>query len=444
MTDDSWPRAWGPDASGTPAEDVVSVGADGGRASYVDPYADPYADPYRDPYAGPPTGMSAGTGWPPPHEAHETERLWSSYLGEPQPQKTASGFKSAVAIAALAAVVGGLAGAAGTVLAMRADSSSESLLDQDASLGTGTLAARNPSQNPIAAVADKVLPSVVSIQVSGSQGSGSGSGVVIRSDGYILTNNHVVAGSRELQVLLANGRQVAAQVVGLDPLTDLAVIKVSGVDLPPATLGDSRSLKVGDTVVAIGSPLGLTGTVTSGIVSALSRQVGAGPAGGTVFNAIQTDAAINPGNSGGALVDLGGTVIGINSAIATAGGGGSIGLGFAIPINEARDVAEQIIRDGKASHPYLGVANFVAVRELGDADADGVLIREVPPGSPAATAGLRSGDIVVQFDGKDIATSDDLILAIREKDIGDSVSITYIRSGERRTTNAVLAERPEE
>jgi putative serine protease PepD len=163
-----------------------------------------------------------------------------------------------------------------------------------------------------------------------------------------------------------------------------------------------------------------------------------------VFNAIQTDAAINPGNSGGALVDLGGTVIGINSAIATAGGGGSIGLGFAIPINEARDVAEQIIRDGRASHPYLGVANFVAVRELGDADADGVLVREVPPGSPAATAGLRSGDIIVAFDGKDIATSDDLILAIRERDIGDSVSITYIRSGERRTANAVLAERPEE
>ncbi|HVE63041.1 MAG TPA: trypsin-like peptidase domain-containing protein, partial [Mycobacteriales bacterium] len=269
--------------------------------------------------------------------------------------------------------------------------------------------------------------------------------VVIRSDGYILTNNHVVEGASDLEVLLANGRQVSAQIVGLDQLTDLAVIKVSGVELPPATLGDSRSLKVGDTVVAIGSPLGLTGTVTSGIVSALSRQVGAGPGGGTVFNAIQTDAAINPGNSGGALVDLGGTVVGINSAIATAGGGGgSIGLGFAIPVNEARDVAEQIIRDGRASHPYLGVANFVAVRELGDADADGVLIREVPAGSPAAAAGLQAGDIIVQFAGKDIATSDDLILAIREQDIGDSVSVEYIRSGERRKTNAVLAERPRE
>ncbi len=413
MTDDSWPRP-------------------------------PYADPYAPPSSAAAPGMASGTGWGPPADTHDTEQLWSSYLGEPEPRQRSSGLRSAVAIATLAAIVGGLAGAAGTVLAMRAESSSSSLLDPDASLGTGTIAARNPSQNPIAAVADKVLPSVVSIQVSGPQGSGSGSGVVIRSDGFILTNNHVVAGARDLQVLLANGRQVPAEIVGLDVLTDLAVIKVSGVELPPATLGDSRSLKVGDTVVAIGSPLGLTGTVTSGIVSALSRQVGAGPAGGTVFNAIQTDAAINPGNSGGALVDLGGTVVGINSAIATAGGGGSIGLGFAIPVNEARDVAEQIIRDGRASHPYLGVANFVAVRELGDSDADGVLIREIPPGSPAAAAGLRAGDIIVRFGGKDIASSDDLILAIREQDIGDSVSIEYIRSGERRTTNAVLAERPEE
>ncbi len=405
---EQWPRTWGAPASEDPAAP---------------------ADP---------------SPWDAPGDQHDTEQLWSSYLGSteppPEPAKR-SALKGAVAIAALAAVVGGLAGAGATVLALRADTK-DGLLDRDASLGTGTVTPRSAEQNPIAAVAEKVLPSVVSIQVSGAQGSGSGSGVIIRGDGYILTNNHVVEGATELEVLLANGRQVAARVVGLDPLADLAVIKVSAGTLPAATLGDSRSLKVGDTVVAIGSPLGLSGTVTSGIVSALSRQVGGGNGTvNTVFNAIQTDAAINPGNSGGALVDLGGTVVGINSAIASTGGG-SIGLGFAIPINEARDVAEQIIRTGRASHPYLGVANFAAVRELGQGQSDGVLVREIPPGTPAAAAGLQAGDIIVRIGDKTISSSDDLILAIREHKIGESVEITYIRSGERRTTNAVLAERP--
>ena len=418
MTDQTWPRPWGTEAAdAAPAEAAA-------------------------PPAPSTTPTSYGDAWR-AADGHDTERLWTSYAGGPAPTPP-SRWRGAAAIAALAAVIGGLAGAGATVLAMRADSAG-ALLDSDARLGTGTIAARAPGQNPVAAVAEKLLPSVVSIQVRGLSGSGSGSGVVIRSDGYILTNNHVVAGASELEVLLANGRKVSAQVVGLDPLTDLAVIKTAVPNLPPATLGDSRTLKVGDTVVAIGSPLGLSGTVTSGIVSALSRQVGAGgggAAGGTVFNAIQTDAAINPGNSGGALVDLAGTVIGINSAIATAGGGGSIGLGFAIPINEARDVAEQIIRTGRASHPYLGVANFVAVRELDDGEGEGVLVREIPPGSPAAVAGLQPGDIIVRFDGKAVTSSDDLVLAIRENEIGDTVTIEYVRSGSRRTTKAVLAERP--
>jgi len=419
MTDDRWPRPWGAQASPDPHSPYPTY-----------PTSDAPTDTIGDATPGDP--------WASPQ--HDTERLWSSYLGTPEATTRPSPLRSAAAVAALAAVVGGLAGAGATVLAMRATSSS-GLLDRGAELGTGTVVARAAGQNPIAAVADKVLPSVVSIQVSGVQGSGSGSGVIIRSDGYILTNNHVVAGANELEVLLANGRQVDAEIVGLDPLTDLAVIKVSGGSLPSATLGDSSSLKVGDTVVAIGSPLGLTGTVTSGIVSALSRQVGDG--GGSVFNAIQTDAAINPGNSGGALVDLAGTVIGINTAIANLGGG-SIGLGFAIPVNEARDVAEQIIRSGRASHPYLGVGNFAAVRELGQGQTDGVLIREVPPGGPAAAAGLQAGDIIVKLGDRVVSSADDLILAIRSYRIGESVTIEYIRSGDRRTTKALLGERPQE
>ncbi|HVE99415.1 MAG TPA: trypsin-like peptidase domain-containing protein [Mycobacteriales bacterium] len=421
MSDDRWPRPWGETGDSAPEGEPADT----------------------DLSTPEPSPAYTSTGWPPSDATHDTERLWTSYLGTQAPAPAPSRLRTAVAVAAIAAIVGGLAGAGGTLLAMRADSAA-GLLDANASLGSGTIPARVPGQNPVAAVAEKVLPSVVSIQVSGLSGSGSGSGVVIRSDGYILTNNHVVAGSSRLRVLLANGREIGAQIVGRDPLTDLAVIKADATGLPPATLGDSRTLKVGDTVVAIGSPLGLSGTVTSGIVSALSRQVGGGQPGDPVFSAIQTDAAINPGNSGGALVDLGGTVIGINSAIATAGGGGSIGLGFAIPVNEARDVAEQIIRQGRASHPYLGVASFVAVRELDDGQGDGVLIREVPAGSPAARAGLQSGDIIVRFDGKDMRTSDDLILAIRAREIGDTVTIEYVRSGERRTTKAVLVERPVE
>ena len=415
MTDDQWPRPWGAERADEP------------DAPDTTPPADPVATPF------------APASWGPPVSTHDTERLWSSYLGDHEPAKSPSRLRGAVAVAALAAVVGGLAGAGGTVLAMRSDPASSSLLDRDADLGTGTIPARSPGQNPVAAVADKVLPSVVSIQV----GAGSGSGVIIRSDGYILTNNHVVEGQQSVDVLLGNGRKVTARIVGLDPLTDIAVIKADATGLPAATLGDSRTLKVGDTVVAIGSPLGLTGTVTSGIVSALSRQVSAGN-GDTVFNAVQTDAAINPGNSGGALVDLGGTVIGINTAIASLGGQGSVGLGFAIPINEARSVAEQLIRTGRASHPFLGVGDLVSVRALNGGTGDGVLVREVPDGGPAAAAGLQPGDIIVELAGKAIETTDDLLLAIRAQQIGDTVTIEYVRSGERRTTKAVLAERPSE
>jgi putative serine protease PepD len=297
------------------------------------------------------------------------------------------------------------------------------------------------------------MRSTVSIAVRGAGGNGTGSGVVIRSDGYILTNNHVVASAAsggEISVTLDNGEQeLPARIVGRDPVTDLAVLRVeSRSPLPAATLGQSRALVVGDPVIAIGSPLGLSGTVTTGIVSALNRTVDVpaedGEQRNPLFNAIQTDAAINPGNSGGALVNARGEVIGINSAIATLGGGGvfggeqsggSIGVGFAIPVDEAKSVAEEIIRTGKATHPSIGVSATTVAR---DADRKGALVRELTPGGAAGRAGLQPNDLIVEVDGEKVTSVDELILAVRSNKVGDRVEVTYLRNGDTRTTEVVL------
>jgi putative serine protease PepD len=303
----------------------------------------------------------------------------------------------------------------------------------------------------VAGIAAKVMQSTVSISVRGGGSRGTGSGVVIRSDGYILTNNHVVAAGAgqggEITVTFDGAEQeLPAQIVGLDPVTDLAVIQVkAGQQLPAAALGQSRALVVGDPVIAIGSPLGLSGTVTTGIVSALNRTVNVPAEGGAsnpLFNAIQTDAAINPGNSGGALVNGRGEVIGINSAIATLGGGGvggdpggSIGVGFAIPIDEARSVAEEIIRTGRATHPSIGVS---ATTVSSDADRRGALVRELTSGGAASRSGLEPGDLITKVDSSDVTSVDELILAIRSNSIGDTVTVTYVRRGQDRTAEVVL------
>jgi putative serine protease PepD len=281
---------------------------------------------------------------------------------------------------------------------------------------------------------------------------------VLRADGYILTNNHVVEdvakGGGQLRVI-PNGRTAAdavtATVVGTDPLTDLAVIKAVGGSWSPATLGHSENLVVGDSVIAVGAPLGLRGTVTSGIVSALNRFVDI-DASTAYDRAIQTDAAINPGNSGGALVNASGDVIGINSAIATAPGAGAstgnIGVGFAIPIDEAAPLAEDIIRTGKASHPYLGVVTDDSKDPAGavitsKTDPDtGKRAEAVSANSPADKAGLREGDVITKVDDQTVTDYATLIAAIRRHRTGDSVSITYIRQGSTRTTKVTLAERP--
>jgi putative serine protease PepD len=293
-----------------------------------------------------------------------------------------------------------------------------------------------------------VLPSVVKIGVLTQQGAASGSGIVISADGLIVTNNHVVeAGGQggRLTVTLNDGRTVAATIVGRDELTDLAVIRADAKGLTPAKLGSSGALQVGQQVVAIGSPFGLEATVTSGIVSALNRPVTSGDGQSdstTVFPAVQTDAAINPGNSGGALIDLAGRVVGINSAIKTAGDtgqsqGGNIGLGFAIPIDQAKPIIDELVAKGTASHARLGVK--VGDAESSDGLQQGAQLGEVTPGGAADKAGLKSGDVVTAIDSHAIASGDALVAAVRSHRPGDEVKITYHRGSQTATVTVKLA-----
>jgi putative serine protease PepD len=254
------------------------------------------------------------------------------------------------------------------------------------------------------------------------------------------------ASGAKLTIRYSDGVDADARLIGRDPKTDLAVIKVETKDLPAATLGQSKSLVVGAPVVALGAPLGLSSTVTSGIVSALDRNVDVptdgGDQGGVLIGAIQTDAAINPGNSGGPLVDSRGQVVGINSAIAGApgssGSGGNIGVGFAIPIDYARSVAEEIIRTGKATHPYLGIT--ATQDEPGAGTASGASIRSLVPDGPADQAGLRIGDVVTKVNDVPIEGVDDLVAATRLHKVGDVVSVTYVRGTETKTVQVTLQE----
>ena len=288
----------------------------------------------------------------------------------------------------------------------------------------------------VESVAAKVMPSVVQINVSNAAESGSGSGIVISTDGDILTNNHVVevAGKNgAITVVFGDGTHAKATVVGTDPTTDIAVINVGKHhNLVPVALGDSAKLRVGQEVVAIGSPFGLESTVTSGIVSALNRPVTSQNAIGddeaTVFPAVQTDAAINPGNSGGPLVDLKGRVIGINAAIRASGGvdSGSIGLGFAIPINLAKGVAEQLLAGKQVEHARIGVTVQGAV-DSDDITGIGARIKDVVKGGAGDDAGLKKGDLITALDGSPIANSSALVAALRAYQPGDTVTLKVLR-----------------
>jgi putative serine protease PepD len=372
-----------------------------------------------------------------------------------QPRNVWSGGQKVLAGLALAAVaIGG--GAAGALVAT-ASNSGQTVLSSPV-----VQPASNSSTNTVAQVAKAIQPSVVSITVRTANGGGEGSGVVLSGDGLILTNNHVVSGAGQggaVTVKFSDGKTADATVKGTDPSTDLAVIKAEGVSgLTPAALGDSDKLQVGDAVLAIGSPLGLDGSVTSGIVSALDRTLTESADQDqspdqlpwnleqrqqlrtqttTIGGMIQTDAAINPGNSGGALVNSSGQVIGINTAISTLGSGsGSIGVGFAIPINTAKQVAEQLINTGKATHAFLGVS-------LADATGDngGALISSVTAKSPAEKAGLKEGDVITKIDDTRVSDSETVIGAIRGYKPGSKVTIDYVRNGKSATVTVTLEER---
>ncbi|MDQ3889541.1 MAG: trypsin-like peptidase domain-containing protein [Actinomycetota bacterium] len=291
---------------------------------------------------------------------------------------------------------------------------------------------------------ETVAPSVVTIFIRGAQGEGSGSGVIWDGQGSIVTNNHVVEGSGEIQVAFANGTRADAQVVGTDPRTDLAVIDVDREGLPAARFAQGLP-RVGQLAIAIGSPLGLESTVTAGIISAVHRDLPSGGATPALVDLIQTDAAISPGNSGGALVDAGGRVIGINVAYIPPEAR-AVSIGFAIPSPVVRDIVPQLIENGRAEHAYLGVTPVPVTEELSrsfDLGADeGALIQSISEGSPAARAGLRPGDVIVELGGESIQTVEDLYAAIRARDPGDDVELTVVRDGDRRTVEVVLGRLP--
>jgi putative serine protease PepD len=386
----------------------------------------------------------------------------------PKPAKRGAGQLTAVAVLAALLASGGTAAAAHYWPAdtqTAAGSSSSTQLGSNASVPVKQGTAAAPDWTATASV---VSPSVVSITATLAQGGAQGSGVIIDKT-HVLTNNHVVAGAQKLTVTLADGRTYEAEVRGTDPSTDLAVITVKNApsDLTPVAIGDSDKIAVGDPVMAVGNPLGLAGTVTTGIVSALNRPVtteaeSQAPSDGNqldpnaqaqssgetvVTNAIQTSAAINPGNSGGALVNASGQLIGINSAIASLGsssGGqsGNIGIGFAIPVNEATSIAKQLIDSGTATHAYLGVTPQDGTAQDGTATRAGAEITSVGDGTPAAQAGLKVGDVIIAVNGERVESADSLVGHVREKSTGDQVTLTVLRDGKSIEIKATLAAKP--
>jgi putative serine protease PepD len=370
--------------------------------------------------------------------------MWG-YPAAPQQRR---GGAAAWPIALAALVLGLVGGAVGAGIVVSGDndaggSVTSTTVSVPVITSSGPIAGGAKS-NPVVNVANKVLPSVVSIDVRGTAEEVTGSGFVYDAEGRVVTNNHVIepaAKDGSIRVILPDGSVRSASIVGSSPSYDIAVIKLSNpAGLVPATLGQSEPVRVGETVVAIGSPLGLNATVTSGIISATHRPVTAGGSGETSYiNALQTDAAINPGNSGGPLVDLDGFVIGVNSAIATLGTGtggqsGSIGVGFSIPIDQVKHTVREIIDTGHAEYPVIGAQVSVA-RTL-----DGAEVTDVTNASPADEAGLQVGDVITAVEGDRIADGVELIVTIRSYEPGDVITITVDRGGETQKVDVTLAQ----
>ncbi|PZF80000.1 S1C family serine protease [Jiangella anatolica] len=381
---------------------------------------------------------AGAAGSPPPHEPPSGEDR------KPEPKRRRAPL--VLAGVALGAIIGGAAGAGVAAYVAdddNADSGGDAVTRSDLTGSSGT-SQQTSDLTGVSAVAADVLPSVVSITVQSQFGEAGGTGFIISSDGEIVTNNHVVESVGEggtVQVTFSDGTTAEAEVVGTDPLTDLAVIKAQDVSgLQPAELGNSGDLSVGQQVVAIGSPLGLDGTVTTGIVSALNRPMAASSEGqpqagvNSVIDAVQTDAPINPGNSGGPLVNMDGQVVGINSAILTTGSGnGSIGLGFSIPIDQAKPIIEELRNGDEPTHAQIGVG-------VGDAQGDvrGAQIAQVNEGSAGADAGLQEGDVVTHVGDRVVTDATSLIAAVRSHRPGDEIELTYVRDGQENTTTVTL------
>ncbi|MFY2861551.1 S1C family serine protease [Mycobacterium sp. THU-M104] len=425
---------------------------------YAQPQPSPtaqYRRPY-DPFGGRGPG-SAGVGPAPGGTGAGPMPGMLPPMGPPVRQKRSRGGLLATGALAIAVVSAGIGGAAATVVELGAHSTGG-----HGGRVTGaapSVPAANMPSGSVEQVAAKVVPSVVMLETDLGRQSEEGSGIILSSDGLILTNNHVVAGAApgpgkppgavanpapKTTVTFSDGRTAPFTVIGTDPTSDIAVIRVQGLSaLTPIALGSSSDLRVGQPVVAVGSPLGLSGTVTTGIVSALNRPVSTtGEAGNqnTVLDAIQTDAAINPGNSGGALVNMSGQLVGVNSAIATLGAdspdaqSGSIGLGFAIPVDQAKRIADELISSGKASHASLGV------QVTNDKGSPGAKIVAVVQGGAAASAGVPKDVVVTKVDDRPINSADALVAAVRSRAPGDRISLTFEdpAGGDSRTVEVTL------
>ncbi|TFD80905.1 PDZ domain-containing protein [Cryobacterium psychrophilum] len=449
-------------------------------------------DAFGRPVAATAAGSSGYAGQGHATTSYATANAYPS-VSNPSTGKDATKRRSSVGLIAALAIAALVGGASGAGMYALVDSGRNTNVSTTQSQGAANVVVNNTdSVNEITAVAAKASPSVVTIEVNSGQQGGSGSGVILSADGYVLTNTHVVTldgavGDATIQVKSSDGKLYAATVVGTDPISDLAVIKLTdAAGLTPIVMADSSKINVGDTAIAIGAPLGLSGTVTNGIVSALNRSItvassaapttpdttapdegGSSPfdfwnfdlpkqdgtpqqpqaqegKGSISLPVIQTDAAINPGNSGGALLNSKGELIGINVAIANAGGSdsssaaGSIGVGFSIPSNFAQRISEELITNGKATHGLLGASVSNAASD--SSGTVGALIREVSSGGAAEKVGLRKGDVVINFNGLPITDPNDLTAQVRALPAGGTADLTYVRDGKTATVSVTLGE----
>lgn len=384
---------------------------------------------------------------------HPDDRLWrhpSEMVGAastPPVAATPVGVKmpNVFAVAGLAGVIGALmtAGLIAAIGGFNGRVQPVRSVEKVAAPNLLRTATSTAAQDSVVAVAQRLRPAIVEINVTSESGHSSGSGVAFREDGHILTNHHVVHGATKIDVITSEGRTWTARLVGGDAETDLAVLKVDQ-PMPVATLGSVQGLQVGQQAIAIGSPLGLSGgpSVSVGVVSALGRRFDSTD-GTTLLDMIQTDAPISPGSSGGALVDTNGNVIGITTAIAVTEGIGASGLGFATPIDIARDVAEQLITTGHVTHVWLGVRgeDLSAGMAKSIGITSGAIVREVVKGSPAEEAGIKVQDVILTVNGKPITGIGDVIVSMRQRKVGEKVKVTVFRGGRTQAVTVIARER---